>query len=34
MGLAGFALESFPLLDALLTSDGGLLDLHVSYFDI
>jgi hypothetical protein len=34
MGLTGFALESFPLLDALLTIDGGLLDLHVSYFDI
>ena len=30
MGLTGFALESFPLLDALLTSDGGFLDLHVS----
>jgi hypothetical protein len=34
VGLTWFALESFPLLDALLASDGGLLDLHVSYFDI
>jgi hypothetical protein len=34
MALARFALESFPFFNAFLTSDGGMLYFHVSYFDI